>query len=176
MTSRIHTAAFRGLIGFGMASFLSVLLVACASESPQTTALGGTSGAAIEPAPASLVEISASVMVPEGSGPAASAITLGHAETGTPVTVALQDPGGTGAYQFASVEPLAFNSGEVVNFTLKSEAEFHTFTVDTLDIDVPAGAGETVEFYFEFTEPGRYELICVPHEAEGMVATITVLQ
>ena len=164
-----------GLRGLGLAMFASSLLVGCGSDSAQTTTSVRASDPAIGPAPASLVEISASVMVPEGSGPAVSATTFGHTATGTPTTVALQDSAGSGAYQFATAEPLVFTVGQVVNFTLESETEFHTFTVDDLNIDVPADAGEKVEFYFEFTEPGRYDLICVPHEAEGMVGTITVL-
>ena len=65
-------------------------------------------------------------------------------------------------------------AGESVSYTLKGETEFHTFTIAAFGIDEPVGAGETVTGCFTFSEPGEYELICVPHEALGMVGTIVV--
>lgn len=87
--------------------------------------------------------------------------------------VNLQDPGGSGNYQFSPTE-LTFSVGETVTFTLASETEFHTFTVDDLDIDQIVDAGETVSLTFTFDTPGTFDLICIPHELLGMVGTITV--
>ncbi|MDA1347939.1 MAG: plastocyanin/azurin family copper-binding protein [Chloroflexi bacterium] len=92
---------------------------------------------------------------------------------GTPVTVGLQDIGGSGKYKFVESE-LSFKAGETVSFTFKSETEFHTFTVDDLDIDVSVDSGVDETLTFTFDSPGTYKLICVPHESQGMVGTITV--
>ena len=87
--------------------------------------------------------------------------------------VNLQDPGGSGSYAFSPSE-FRFSVGETVTFTLASETEFHTFTVDDLGIDQDVNAGETVELTFTFDTPGTFQLICIPHEVLGMVGTITV--
>ena len=87
--------------------------------------------------------------------------------------VNLQDPGVSGSYAFSPSE-FTFSVGETVTFTLTSETEFHTFTVDDLGIDQDVNAGETVELTFTFDTPGTFQLICIPHEVLGMVGTITV--
>ena len=61
-----------------------------------------------------------------------------------------------------------------MTFALVAEAEFHTFTVDELDIDVFMEAGETVRYTFTFDKPGTYKLICIPHQALGMTGEIVV--
>ena len=94
-------------------------------------------------------------------------------EDGIAVAVALQDNGGPGPVIFAPVD-LTFNRGDVVNFSFESEAVFHTFTVEGLGIDEAVDGGEVVDFTFTFDKPGTYELVCIPHEALGMVGTITV--
>ena len=96
-----------------------------------------------------------------------------EAIVGTPVTVQLADNGGVGPFLF-DPEDFTFAVGEGVNFTFIAEAAFHTFTVNDLDINVEVNAGETTGFDFIFEEPGTYALVCVPHEALGMVGTITV--
>ena len=94
-------------------------------------------------------------------------------QPGTEVTVINQDPGGSGQYQFAPNE-LTFSVGEVVIFRLSAETEFHTFTVDELGIDVALDVGAPETLTFKFDQPGTFRLICVPHELQGMVGTITV--
>ena len=96
-----------------------------------------------------------------------------EAIVGTPVTVNMIDNGGAGPMEYDPVD-FAFAVGEGVNFTFIAEAAFHSFTVSDLDINVEVNAGETVGFDYIFEEPGTYELVCVPHEALGMVGTITV--
>ena len=92
---------------------------------------------------------------------------------GTPVEVAMQDIGGSGEYAYSPAE-MTFSVGETVTFTLTSEAEFHTFEVDDLDIYIEVDAGDTATYTFTFDEAGTYDLICTPHNAQGMVGTITV--
>lgn len=92
---------------------------------------------------------------------------------GRKVTVNMIDNGGAGPMAYDPTD-FTFSVGEGVNFTFIAEAAFHTFTVNDLDINVEVNAEETVGFDFIFEEPGTYDLICVPHEALGMVGTITV--
>ena len=84
-----------------------------------------------------------------------------------------RDQGGSGEYRFDPDE-LRFKVGEEVTLALVSETEFHTFTIEELDINVSMDAGETVISTFTFDRPGTYELICVPHRALGMVGEIVV--
>ena len=92
----------------------------------------------------------------------------------TPPHVNLMDPGGPGKEYAFDPSELTFNVGETVTLVLKSETQFHTFTVEELGIDVDVDGGETGSFDFTFDEPGTYTLICVPHQALGMIGTITV--
>ena len=87
------------------------------------------------------------------------------------MSVALRDE--NTEYRFEPVD-FTFTVGETVTFTLTSENEYHSFTVDDLDIYVDVEAGDTQTLTFTFDEPGTYELICVPHTTQGMVGTITV--
>ena len=93
--------------------------------------------------------------------------------SGTPHSVALQDVGGSGEYVYAPNE-FAFSVGEKVTFTFTAETEFHTFTVDDLEIDVSVDAESSEKFTFTFDKPGTYNIICIPHETQGMLGTITV--
>ena len=108
---------------------------------------------------------------PEPAPTAAPTATPSQPPGGT--VVSLQDPGGSGSYIFSPSE-FTFSVGETVTFTLTSENEFHTFTVDDLGIDQDVNAGETVTLTFTFDTPGTFQLICLPHEVLGMVGTITV--
>lgn len=92
---------------------------------------------------------------------------------GTPLTVNLLDNGGAGPFGFEPLE-FRFNRGEIVNFTFIADGAFHTFTVNDLEINVEVNAGESSGLDFEFTESGTYKLVCIPHEAQGMVGEIVV--
>ena len=89
------------------------------------------------------------------------------------VRVINRDQGGSGEYRFDPSE-FTFKVGQEVTFALVAETEFHTFTVDELDIDVSMDAGQTVLFTFEFAKAGTYKLTCIPHETLGMVGEIVV--
>ena len=120
----------------------------------------GCSGGETEPsspdAPTSKVPAAAAPSIPEGA-----------------VKVINKDAGGSGKYEFDPAR-LTFNVGQEVTFAVSSETEYHTFTVDELDLDVEMDPGETKIFTFTFSEAGTYELICIPHETLGMVGEIVV--
>ena len=124
---------------------LSVVLVACGGGAPEPTSQPAAPSA---PAPS---------QPPSSDG----------------VKVSLQDPGGSGDYMFNPAD-LTFSVGETVTFELKSDTEFHTFTVDDLGIDVEVDGGETQTLTFTFEEAGEFALVCIPHEFLGMTGTITV--
>ena len=106
--------------------------------------------------------------------PASTAgVPAGCSEGDISFTVDNQDPGGSGSYVFVPND-LTFNVGDSICFTANAESEFHTFTVDALSIDVSLDPGTTETFNHTFDEAGSFELICIPHQALGMVGTITV--
>lgn len=92
---------------------------------------------------------------------------------GDVVKVENQDIGGSGEYIFV---PSTFNFavGQTVTFEMSAETEFHTFTVDDLDIDEEMDAGETITFTYTFNRAGQFEIICIPHQAFGMTGVIVV--
>ena len=92
---------------------------------------------------------------------------------GTVLSVDMSDNAGRGPFAYMPVD-FTFEVGEVVNFTLTSESQFHTFTVIDLGIDEGVDGGDSVDFNFTFDKQGTYALVCIPHEALGMVGTITV--
>jgi plastocyanin len=82
--------------------------------------------------------------------------------SGSLTKVVNRDPGGSGKYEFYPSN-FTFNVGQEVKFELSSETEFHTFTVDDLDIDLGLEAEEIVEFTFTFNDAGTYDLVCLSH-------------
>ena len=114
-----------------------------------------------------------------GQGPAVSTPTREARPTHAPsipegaLHVINRDGGGSGEYRF-DPSGFSFEVGQEVTFALTAETEFHTFTVEELDIDVSINARETVLFTFTFAEPGTFELICIPHQSLGMVGEIVV--
>ena len=67
-----------------------------------------------------------------------------------------------------------FKVGTTYTLTIEGQDEFHTFTVDSLGIDISINAGETVTFEFTPTQAGTFKLVCIPHEALGMVGEVRV--
>jgi plastocyanin len=84
-----------------------------------------------------------------------------------------RDTGGSGKYEFSPSE-MTFKVGETVSFRVSAETEFHTFNVDDLGIDQAIDGGQSVEFTHTFDKAGTFKLVCLVHEASGMVGTITV--
>lgn len=138
-----------------------LIAAACSGGSEPTATPARSSPPTIPPVPAATT--ATATPPPADSG----------GQSGTAFTVNLQDPGKSGDYMFSPSE-LSFSVGETVSFTLASETEFHTFTVDELGIDVSIDPGATQTLSFTFDTPGTYQLICIPHERLGMVGTITV--
>ena len=92
-------------------------------------------------------------------------------ERGRLVEVQMLDAGENYVYEPAD---LTFKVGERITFKITSETEFHTFTIDELDLYETADAGESYEFTITFETAGTYRLYCVPHETLGMIGEVTV--
>ena len=92
---------------------------------------------------------------------------------GKRVDVNMEDPGKSGEYVYDPAE-FTFKRGQQVTFVLTSEGEFHTFTVEELEIDVHVDAWKSKALTYTFDEPGTYKLVCTPHETLGMTGVITV--
>lgn len=131
-------------------------------------ACGSDAEARLAQAPSSTPGAAQVVQEAQEAASAPAALTAG-----TFVKVVSEDPGGSGQYRFNPSE-LDFKVGETVTFSMTAETDFHTFTVDDLGIDESAEGGETVVFTFTFDRAGAFELICIPHQAFGMVGIITV--
>ena len=89
------------------------------------------------------------------------------------VKITNKDQGGSGVYEFSPSE-LNFNVGEAILFEMTAEKEFHTFPIDEIEIDEVGDGGQTTKFQISFDRPGVFRFYCIPHEAFGMVGTITV--
>ena len=123
-------------------------------------------GDAPAPAPTATVQPATAQPAPPPSQPSAP-------PAGDVVRVENQDIGGSGEYKFVPDE-FNFELGETVTFKMSAETEFHTFTVDELDIDEEMDAGETITFTYTFNRAGRFEITCIPHQAFGMTGMIVV--
>ena len=99
--------------------------------------------------------------------------TVSDTNLGNLVKIVNKDQGGSGEYGFYPSE-FSFKIGEIVTFELTAETEFHTFTIDELDIDESVESRQTKTFTVTFTEAGEFQLYCIPHEAFGMVGKIIV--
>ena len=95
------------------------------------------------------------------------------ASSGLEIAVGMQDPGGTGEYLYSPANH-KFKVGDEITFVLTSETEFHSFTIDDLNIDKSVDAGEEQRVTITFDKAGTYTIICIPHETLGMVGEITV--
>ena len=144
-----------------VASAIFSVIIACGQPAPT------------EPSKTTIQRASPPIPPPAPTVAAGEEDGAGEALVGTPFTVRMIDNGGAGPFAYDPVD-LTFGVGEIVNFTFIGEDAFHTFTVPDLDIDVEIEAGETTGLDFVFETAGTYELTCIPHEALGMIGTITV--
>lgn len=151
---------------------LALLLAACGSDDPAPPT-GVDSPAPPKSASAAVIKAASQTIVGTETEGGVATIAQDVCEDGTSRTVALQDPAGSGEYLFDPSQ-LSFKKGECINFTFTSENEFHTFTVEALDLDVGVDAGASENVAFTFDVAGEYKLVCIPHELLGMVGTITV--
>ena len=150
-----------------------IILAGCAASSGAGAISFPDSPAPPGPAPANLVALSMAAYVTGDAAPIVETTLAPPDPEGTQVDVRLRDEAGSGAYLFDPGE-LTFSVGDSINFVIESETEFHTFTVEELEIDAAADAGESVEFNFKFDRAGTFQIVCIPHETQGMVGTITV--
>tara|TARA_B100001123_G_C14980645_1_gene895440 strand:+ start:117 stop:599 length:483 start_codon:yes stop_codon:yes gene_type:complete len=146
-----------------------LLIIACGDSSTSDTSTGYESP---NPPP-----VSSKLSQPAPATASNTAKGLSAATgTGTQVTIVNGDPGGkTGEYIFAP-DVLNFKKGESVDFTLTAESEVHNFNIEPLNIDTDIDAGETLSFNYVFDTVGTFKFICIFHEANGMVGTITVTE
>lgn len=151
---------------YGIAATVIMLALAVCGASEETTPTQGLSSPSPPPpAPAQTNDTSVSASPVDPAKPSSG--------QGTPLTIVNEDPGGSGEYKFNPSE-IAFAVGETVDFTMTTETELHNFTVDDLGIDEDVEPGESVTFSFTFDRAGTYKFICIFHEINGMVGTITV--
>jgi plastocyanin len=158
----------KALLVISAVGLLGLAAACTTSEAP----IVRTSGMSPPPPPSAPVELVSRIAGAVTQPVKESRATTGEVE-GDPIEVNLEDPGGSGKYAYDPGD-LTFNVGDVIAFTLTAETEFHTFTVDDLEIDEAVDASDSIRFSFTFDQAGTYDLICIPHEAQGMVATITV--
>ena len=152
------------LFSYGIvATIITLALAVCGASDEATPIQGRSSPSPPPPARASDTNVSA---------PAVDAVRP-SAGQGTPFTIVNEDPGGSGAYKFNPSE-FFFAVGETVDFTMTVETELHNFTVEELSIDEDTKPGEAVTFSYTFDRAGTYKFICIFHEVNGMVGTITV--
>ena len=158
---------FKRVILQGMiAILLSAVLAACGGGDDDAPASQAPSS---PPPPATAASVADGASAPTTAAPAQAAPGGGRS-----ITIINGDVGGpTGKYEFVPND-LNFKVGETVNLILQAETEFHTFTVDELDIDASLDAGDTVTLTYTFDKPGTFELVCLVHESNGMTGTITV--
>jgi len=156
-----------------VAAISLMILAGCAASSGTNAIAFQDSPPPPGPAPANLVALSMASYVTGDAAPIVETTLAPPDPEGTQVEVRLRDEAGSGAYIFDPGE-LTFSVGDSINFVIESETEFHTFTVEDLGIDAASDAGESVEFNFKFDRAGTFQLVCIPHETQGMVGTITV--
>ena len=145
---------------------LSVVVSACGGGDDDTPA---TQVRTSPPPPATAAPAAESA--PQATAAPAQAASGGG---GRSITIINGDVGGpTGKYTFVPSEITA-SVGETVTFTLTAETEFHTFTVDELGIDESIDGGDSATYAHTFDKAGTFKLVCLVHEASGMVGTITV--
>ena len=132
-------------------AILTLSVVACGADPPSATPIPTHT-----PTPTPTPTVATPLPCPEG---------------GTRLTN--EDPGGSGKYRFNPSE-LTFKVGQTVTLCLKAESEFHTVTVDELEIDEALDARETRNFTYTFDRAGEFRLYCIPHEALGMIGKIVV--
>ncbi len=135
------------ILGISLMAVLTLGVVSCGgSDEPEATAT-------VAPA-------ATATSVPADNG--------GGSEGGVVNILSLENP-----YVFEP-DTLDFEVGKTYTLNFVAPDEFHTFTVAELDIDVLLLAGQAVEQTVTFDKAGTFTLICLPHEALGMVGTVTV--
>ena len=147
------------------APILGLLMLAIAACGSEPMAVAPT-GDRFSPPPPPPAPVELATPTPTGGQ------TAGSGE-GTQITVDLLDNDGRGPYAYEPAD-FVFSVGETVTFTLTSEAVYHTFTIDGTSVDVDVDVDEVVTVTYTFDEAGTFDLICIPHELNGMIGVINV--
>ena len=71
-------------------------------------------------------------------------------------------------------DAFVFKGCTTYRLTFNAPREFHTFTVEGLGLDVFINTGDPVVVEFTPEKEGTFELVCIPHEALGMVGEVQV--
>ena len=117
----------RFVVLVAVVGIMAVMVFACSSEIETESSIEQPASPPIPVRPDTPVPVSS------------SSNSSGNGDAGKPLSVKLQDVGGSGEYLYSPNE-FAFSVGEKVTFTFTAETEFHTFTVDDLEIDVSVDA------------------------------------
>ncbi len=71
-------------------------------------------------------------------------------------------------------DKLSFQAGKTYTLVFNASEEFHTFTVADLGINILLDAGKSAIHVVTINKAGTFNLVCVVHEGEGMVGSVTV--
>ena len=156
-----------------MRRLLALTILAAVTVAVVATACGGDEDPTPTPPPPPPPPPAAQVATPTDTPASTVSVPDGCGAGDISFRVENQDPGGSGSYVFVPKE-MSFKVGDTVCFNLSAETEFHTFTVDELEIDIDLEPGTSKTHTITFAKAGSFKLICIPHEALGMVGTITV--
>ncbi len=166
---RVDHMLLKKLVLFVVLIGIVTPVVACGENVPPK---GNHDAVKPAPVPASQQPVTAPPVAAPTTGPVvATKSGSSGALADRVVSVGLQDESAN--YVFDPGQ-LTFAKGETVTIELTSQNEFHSFTVDSLGLDVEVEAGESTSVTYTFDTAGTYDLICIPHESLGMVGTITV--
>ena len=74
-------------------------------------------------------------------------------------------------------DKFTFEVGKTYIIKTSPVTEFHTYNVDELGIAIEVFAGDVVDLSFTPTadQVGTFKLYCIPHEGNGMVGEVTVV-
>jgi plastocyanin len=128
--------------------------------------------------PLGLLLLAALVVAACGGGeakpPAAAPATAPAAPAApAPGAIVIEVKTTSNPYRFTP-DKLELQAGKDYAIRIAVDKEFHTFTVKDLKIEANLDPEKTVTVALKVDKPGKYNLICVPHESLGMVGTITV--
>ena len=143
----------RLLLPAGLSIILALVIVGCGGgEAPTPT-----------PVPPTATPVPAPTVAPASSGETAAS------GSGEVVKINLTE----NPYSYVP-DGFNFTVGTTYTLDFAPPGEFHTFTVTDLGIDIFINANEAVTSDITPNTAGTFDLTCVPHEALGMVGSVTV--
>ncbi len=145
------------------------LVVACGGAQTPATAPSTAVQATPTAVPAKATPTATPTKAAGGVTPTASASTPIPSAGGSGATVAVEI-----APRSFAPSSLSFQKDKTYTLEFSVPAEFHTFTVTDLAIDIYIEAGKTVRRVVTFNKTGTFKLMCTVHEGEGMIGTVTV--